>query len=190
MKSQLFMRLPFLGGGQAPRELPEGYSLQVAGPPEHPGIGEVLTEAFEEPWDAERVAKVLSPEEGVDAIYIVRGPAGPAAVASSRFLPEHYPGAGYLHYVGVRSSERGKGLGEAVVAGVLAHFAGAGVDQAVLETDDFRIPAIRVYLHLGFVPEYRQPSDQLRWSNLLPSLLQRRPTGPEAAATGTDRDGR
>jgi mycothiol synthase len=75
-----------------------------------------------------------------------------------------------VHYVGARYSERGKRLGEVVTRRVLAHFAAAGLHQAVLETDDFRRPAIWTYLRLGFVPEPRAPGDIVRWSRVLRNL--------------------
>jgi mycothiol synthase len=87
-------------------------------------------------------------------------------------LPGRYPEAGYVHYVGARVSERGQRLGEVVTRRVLVHFAAAGLDQAVLETDDFRLPAVRTYLRLGFVPEPRTPGDARRWSKVLRNLAR------------------
>jgi mycothiol synthase len=46
------------------------------------------------------------------------------------------------------------------------------LDQAVLETDDFRLPAVRTYLRLGFVPEPRTPGDARRWSKVLRNLAR------------------
>jgi hypothetical protein len=40
----------------------------------------------------------------------------------------------------------------------------------VLETDDFRLPAVRTYLRLGFVPEPRAPGDARRRSTVLRNL--------------------
>jgi mycothiol synthase len=42
--------------------------------------------------------------------------------------------------------------------------------DAVLETDDFRVPAIKVYLSLGFRPEYRHATHEPRWAALAPML--------------------
>jgi mycothiol synthase len=67
-------------------------------------------------------------------------------------------------------AERGGRLGEVVTRRVLAHFAAAGLDQAVLETDAFRLAAVRTYLRLGFVPEPRAPGDARRWSTVLRNL--------------------
>jgi hypothetical protein len=53
------------------------------------------------------------------------------------------------------------------------------LDQAVvLETDDFRLPAVRTYLRLGFVPEPRTPGEARRWSKVLRNLTR---TGEGAA---------
>jgi mycothiol synthase len=66
---------------------------------------------------------------------------------------------------------------------VLVHFADSGLDQAVLETDDFRLPAVRTYLRLGFVPEPRVAGDQTRWSKVLRKLT--RPREDAAPEIGT-----
>jgi hypothetical protein len=56
---------------------------------------------------------------------------------------------------------------------VLEHFISLGLSTAVLETHSFRFAAQRIYLRLGFVPEYDEPEGQLRWARLLPRHLQR-----------------
>jgi hypothetical protein len=56
------------------------------------------------------------------------------------------------------------------------------LDQAVLETDDFRLPAVRTYLRLGFVPEPRTPGEARRWSKVLRNLATRAPVQVEPAA--------
>lgn len=164
---QLFMRLPALGDLPPARSLSPGYTLRQAVPADYGQLAELLAEAYGDTWDAERVAGEFSLDNGVEAIYLVVSPVGVAATASARYLPDRYPAAGYVHYVGVRVSERGRRLGEVVTRRVLGHFADAGLDQAVLETDDFRLPAVRTYLRLGFVPEPRAPGDAVRWSKVL-----------------------
>ena len=167
---QLFMRQPDLSGLPPAPPLEPGYVLRPAVPGDHEQLASLLSEAYGDPWDAQRVAGEFSPGNGVEATYVVAGPSGVVATAAARRLPERYPDAGYLHYVGARSSERGKRLGEVVTRQVLAHFAAAGLHQVVLETDDFRRPAIWTYLRLGFVPEPRVPGDAVRWSRVLSGL--------------------
>ena len=172
-EKQLFMRLPNLRGLEGGRRPPEGYALRAAGPADYPGVASVIGTAFEEPWDAARVARALGPAEGVEAIFVVvRGPQV-VATASARVLPEAYPGSGYVHYVGVHPDDRGRALGELVTLAVLGHFAGRGLADAVLETDAFRVAALRTYLRMGFVPDYRQPHDPERWSQVMRTLFAR-----------------
>jgi mycothiol synthase len=166
------MRLPELSDlPPAPPHEPF-YALRAAVPADHGQLAELLSEAFGDRWDAKRVAAEFSPGNGVEATYVVVSPAGVVATASARRLPDRYPEAGYVHYVGARVSERGRRLGEVVTRRVLVHFVAAGLDQAVLETDDFRLPAVRTYLRLGFVPEPRTPGDARRWSKVLRNLAR------------------
>ena len=183
-KPQLFMRQPDLSGLPAAPALAPGYVLRPAVPADHEELADLLSEAFGDTWDAERVAGEFSPGNGVEVSYVVAAPAGVVATAAARQLPDRFPDAGYVHYVGARFSERGKQLGEVVTRRVLAHFAAAGLHQAVLETDDFRLPAIWTYLRLGFVPEPRVPGDVVRWSRVLRNLAAR-PTRKTAADPGS-----
>jgi mycothiol synthase len=169
---QLFMRQPEISELPAAPPLEPGAVLRAAELADHEQLASLLSEAFGDSWDAERVAAEFSPGNGVDATYVVATPAGVIATAAARRLPDRYPDAGYVHYVGARSSDRGKRLGEVVTRRVLAHFATEGLHQAVLETDDFRLPAIWTYLRLGFVPEPREPGDLVRWSAVLGNLAR------------------
>lgn len=169
---QLLMRLPSLEGvsERGPKTSRERLVERADGE-DAAAIGDLLSMAFEEPWDAERVGEELGPAQGVDASYVVRNGSKVIAVASSRRVPEIFPDMGYVHYVATDAAERGRGLGGAVTKAVLLHFASLGLSGAVLETDDFRLPAVRTYLRLGFVPEYRHETDQARWSEILPLVL-------------------
>jgi mycothiol synthase len=167
---QLFMRQPDLSDLPPALPLEPGYVLRRAVPADHEQLAGLLSEAFGDSWDAQRVAGEFSAGNGVEDTYVVAAPAGVVATAAARRLPDRYPDAGYVHYVGARISERGKRLGEVVTRRVLVHFAAEGLHQAVLETDDFRLPAIWTYLRLGFVSEPRAADDVVRWSRVLRNL--------------------
>jgi mycothiol synthase len=160
------MRRPHLRG-LPPVELPLGYRLRTAGEGDAPGLSSLLTAAFAEEWDESRVRRNLMDDPGVVAIYVIEKMDGRiVATASSRIVPQQYPGSGYLHWVGADPAESGRRLGYLVTLTVLHDFAGRGLDDSVLETDDWRIPAIATYLKTGYVPEPREPVDQDRWSKV------------------------
>jgi mycothiol synthase len=154
-----------------PLELPSGYRLRVAMPEDAPGLGAVLTAAFDEAWDLEVTRRRLIDDPSVAAIYVIEREAGPiVATASSRLVPDQYPGSGYLHWVGADPAEKGKRLGRQVTLAVLHDFARRGLADSVLETDDWRLPAIATYLKCGYVPEPREPVDADRWAAVRAAL--------------------
>jgi len=59
---------------------------------------------------------------------------------------------GYVHYVGTRPAFTGRMLGYHVTAVVTQAFQQEGCLDATLDTDPYRIPAIRIYLKLGYRP--------------------------------------
>jgi mycothiol synthase len=68
-----------------------------------------------------------------------------------------------LHYLAVLPAHRGKHLGFMLAARVLVLLKGMGYTDAWLSTDDFRLPAIRTYLALGFDPVCTDKSHAERW---------------------------
>jgi mycothiol synthase len=79
--------------------------------------------------------------------------------------------SGNVHYVATHPDHRGKGLGRIVTVRVLQHLATLGLEDAFLLTDDYRLPALRLYLRLGFVPRYHDQTHEGRWSLLFPQLV-------------------
>jgi mycothiol synthase len=159
----LFMCRPHLRD-LPPVALPAGCRLRAAGPDDAAGLSAVLTAAFREEWDVDRVRRALLDDASVTAVYVIEQEAGRlVATASSRLVPQQYPGSGYLHWVAADPSMSGQGLGYQVTLAVLHDFSGRGLTDSVLETDDWRLPAIATYLKCGYVPELREPGDNDRW---------------------------
>ena len=77
---------------------------------------------------------------------------------------------GYVHMVGVHSKHTGHKLGKWVSLAVLYYFRDNGFICSLLDTDDFRIPAIKTYLNLGFIPLYVEDTQQSRWIQIFETL--------------------
>ena len=77
---------------------------------------------------------------------------------------------GYVHMVGVVSAHTGHKLGKWVSLAVLTYFRDYGFKCAMLDTDDFRTPAIKTYLNLGFVPVYLEDGQSKRWRDIFEKL--------------------
>ncbi len=155
------------GGGElASRGRSDGYTLRVATPGDLAALARLLSVAFPEiEWAEELTRERLFDDPTVKKTFVVEAPdQALIATASARLDPINHPDAGYLHWVGADPAHTGRGLGKLVSLAVLHEFLTMGFSQSVLETDDFRLPAISLYRKLGFVPELSHPSHEARWA--------------------------
>lgn len=171
---QLLMRRPRLDKLPPLEEPPAGYALREAGGADAKdveGLARVLTLAFpEDPWDADRVRRELTDAPDVEATFVIDHAGLLVATASSRYVPDRFPASGYVHWVGADPGHKGRRLGRVVTLRALHFMREKGRADAVLETDDFRLPAIRTYLDLGFLPEDAHPGDLDRWTRIFDKI--------------------
>jgi ribosomal protein S18 acetylase RimI-like enzyme len=153
---------------------PAPANVELATDADADSLSQLLDASFAEDWDSARVHRDLLDDKTVQATYLLREGDRIVATASARVLPEEYPGAGYLHWVASDPQLRGRGLGRAVTIAVMRHFVEDELASTVLETDDERLPAISVYLGLGYVPQYRDASHEDRWSKIFRALNDHR----------------
>lgn len=88
---------------------------------------------------------------------------------------------GKVHMVGVDSAHAGKKLGKWVSLAVLRYFREHKFKCVKLDTDDFRIPAVKTYLNLGFLPVHVDTDQEKRWRRVF-SILGLEPISDQAAA--------
>ena len=94
----------------------------------------------------------------------------PVATAIA-WLNDRFPETtGYVHMVGALPKWKGRKLGYQITLAVLHQMKRDGMQDVVLETDDFRLPAISIYLDLGFVPEMNHESHKKRWQDVYAAL--------------------
>ena len=100
-----------------------------------------------------------------DGLFLVthEDTGAPAATAAAMRLSD---AEGELGWVVSDPDHRGRRLGRWVCAAVVKRFLECGNCSISLRTDDFRLPAIRVYLELGFVPIIDGPDMQGRWQTV------------------------
>ncbi len=136
----------------------------------------LLGAAFPElEWDVARTFRDLFDAPDVPVTYVIADNDRLVATASVRYH-ERFPGAGYVHWVGVDPAARGRRLGTVVMARVMRRFLSDGRTFSILETDDFRLPAIASYLGQGFIPYYTDSDHEERWSRVFEQLAHGRRT--------------
>ena len=77
---------------------------------------------------------------------------------------------GYIDMLAVLPEHTGHRLGKWLTVFLLHYFKARRVASVMLDTDDFRLPAIKNYLNLGFVPVYVGENHLLRWRSIFEKL--------------------
>ncbi|MCY3895364.1 MAG: GNAT family N-acetyltransferase [Chloroflexi bacterium] len=77
---------------------------------------------------------------------------------------------GVLDYVATHPDHQGRGLGRATCTAVSRYLVAQGCEIVSLLTDDWRLPAIRLYLSLGFEPVMNREDMPERWSVVINEL--------------------
>ena len=177
------MVLDAAGVGRLPdAPLPAGYVMRAYRPGDEAGWAETLAAAGFTTWDAGRVLEYVEDADRragsrlveragriVAATFASRAsnrPAGPRAASGS-------PRAeGVLDYVATRSDHRGRGLGRATCTGVSQYLIEHGCNVVTLSTDDWRLPAIHLYLSMGFRPVMNREDMPARWAEVISRLKE------------------
>lgn len=154
----------------APLDLAEDYTLRHFQPGDEQFWEEIINKSFEKQDTnfKENIAShgIYKPERVLFICYKGK----PVATATAWYNKRWHQETGYLHMVGVIPGKRGKGLGLKVSLAVLHQMVEEGRTSAVLETDDFRLPAIKTYIKLGFKPQIIHENQVARWRGILTKL--------------------
>ena len=151
-------------------QLPEGYVLRGYRPGDEKSWADLLFMCGFDQWDGPlKIREYLCDQERREGSRIVAW--GAEIVGATFASHQSYPfRAGVLDYVVTHPNHRNRGLGRAVCAGVVKFFSEQGYDLVVLQTDDWRLSAIKVYLSLGFEPEITRDDMPGRWETVMRDL--------------------
>ncbi|MDE0084078.1 MAG: GNAT family N-acetyltransferase [Candidatus Poribacteria bacterium] len=154
-------------------ELPDGYSLRSYQEGDEEHWANIISDSF---GGRERTAEDTRNEITgrdvfvPDGLYFVTHQDIPVGTACAWRQSVDEKDVGYVHMVGVLGEHTGHKLGKWVSLAVLYYFRDHGFACSMLDTDDFRIPAIKTYLNLGFVPVYVDDTQPERWEKILKKL--------------------
>jgi mycothiol synthase len=146
---------------------PPGYDLRTFRPGDEDAWLALLQSGEFGAWTRTRLDLMLKhPHVRVppDGIFFATLDDRPVGTASTYLHPTVDGVDPEVGWVVVAPDHRGRGLGLLVCRSVLKFVARLGYRHAYLLTDDFRLPAIRTYLRLGFEPAPVDRGHPARWA--------------------------
>ena len=169
------MRRPNLEGLSALPKLQRNFELRPMTAGDAGKVADLLRLSFEdESWTLERAQSEFVTHPDVVTTWVIQHGEKIISTATSLMAPQTHPGSGCVHWVGTDPAHRGQGMGYLVSLAVLHDFIRLQCRDAILFTDDERLPAIKTYLNLGFVPEYQDDSHPQRWEAVMQKLQTRK----------------
>ena len=149
--------------------LPAGYSLRHFLPGDESNWERVLDQSFGVTNPPRRFVNIMGRDSACapERILFIMYDGVAVATASAWYRPEWGAETGYVHYVGTSADHKGKKLGYWVSLAALHRFVFEGRSRAVLQTDDHRVPAVKIYLELGFEPWLVEENQRQRWRAII-----------------------
>jgi mycothiol synthase len=149
--------------------IPAGYAARSYHEPDLPTVRKLIDSdgpIHDKTW--EELRDRIVPE---GAFLMVQAESGqPVATASALHNPRagryYYPFGGQIGYVTVDAAHRRQGLGRAVVALAVGRLIAAGYRHIFVGAQGWRLPAVRCYLGLGFVPFFHDEASLPRWRRI------------------------
>lgn len=167
-KPQLVMRAPLMNLPEC--VVPASYSIRCFEPGDEHDWEEIIRDSFGDLGASfDKMMRSDNPYQP-ERVLLACCDGRPVATASAWYRPEWGENTGYLHMVGTHSSHTRKGLGFQVSLAALHRMIAEGRTSAVLQTDDFRIPAIKTYLKLGFEPLIVHENQPERWRDVFSAI--------------------
>lgn len=160
---QLFMRHPDITS-LPPLALPESFGLHSHIEGTEEVWEELIEDAFGFRASFEKTIKNGGGYRPEYVLYISKD--GRDIATTTAIENDKYPGEGWFRMVAVSQEAQGLGAGKMVALAALHSLAARGYKSALLSTDDNRIPAINLYLSLGFEPIYTHESHKRRWEEV------------------------
>ena len=153
--------------------LEDAYQLRNFAPADEGAWLALLGRAGFEGWASARLAAFrprILPEGWFLAVQRATGQVVATAMATAGPLPPLHPEGGELSWVAADPDHAGHGLGCAVSSAAGDRLLAAGYRDVYLKTDDWRLPAVKIYLSMGFVPLLYAEDMAERWRKVYEAL--------------------
>jgi mycothiol synthase len=166
---QLQMTWPGHGSISPPTfSIPPEYTLRTFQPGDEEGYLHLMHLAEFSYWTQQNVQESLLRAVPRGLFLIVHNPTDCLVATTSAQHSSYHQGE--IGWVAGDPTHRGKKLGFAVCAAALQRLVEIGYREITLKTDDFRLPAVKIYFELGFIPCLTSDDMNQRWQKVCQQL--------------------
>lgn len=145
-------------------------SIRTYSPEDREVLKTVLIPLTEKRFSDEELNGCILNHSGVEEKSIFLAELNGEAVGTATGYLNGDGTSGTVHMVSVLKKASGRKLGKILCEHVMRYLVRNGCTQIVLTTDDFRLPAIKTYLSLGFQPIQNEDEMKRRWSAVFEQL--------------------
>ncbi len=135
---------------------------------------DIISAAFGEKFadDPEIVLKDIVNKPGFDpqSFFVATYKGEPVGAVIALTIPNGATELGYINLVAVKPQHQGKHLGRILTLSAMYYLKKSGLRTIVLDTDDYRLQAIKTYLSLGFTPVFLNRDHRKRWTRILKEI--------------------
>ena len=146
--------------------IPPGFNLRPYRPgDEDSWLALINTGDYGSDWDRARFDEYITGPERVPGSRVAERDGVIAAATFASVQPD-MDSMGRVDFVTSLPQYRGLGLGRLVCSEVVRYLVDKGYSRVILFTDDWRLPAIGLYLSMGFQPQMTREDMPQRWREI------------------------
>ena len=163
---------PSRAGSPPSWTVPEGYLLRTFRQGDELGFSRLMERAGFPGWNSQEFETWLRKTLPAGFFFLVHVNTNEmAATAMACHNPTAlHPFGASLSCVAADPGHQGRGLGYVVAAAATRRMLAAGYEDIYMETDDWRLPAIKTYLKMGWVPFFFEADMSKRWLTICEQL--------------------
>lgn len=147
---------------------PPGFTLRTYQPGDEPAYYQLMHAVGWDFWDESKLGEWLPrilPEGWFFLVHDASGKLVATTMAVHSHTPDHLFG-GEVGWVAVAPPFQGQHLSQIVVTAALRRLIEGKYRNIHLYSEDYRLPALKTYLRLGFVPYLYAPDMAARWQKI------------------------
>ena len=152
--------------------LARGYCIRTYRPGDEAAFLELMASGDFDPWDRQKLAYNVSKILPQGWFFALQEETK-SIVGTAMCLHNYYgrtPFVGDVGWLACHPAHRGKGLGYSLTAQVTNRFCDAGYSEIQLHTEYYRLPAIKTYLKLGYIPRMFCPEMYPLWEGICATI--------------------